>query len=105
MTKTEEIVTKLSRDFQKLNQLVRGNGDIKGSLLGRLNELESDFKTILQRLDEIAKKPCREPCIFEEWQTQEEDMRAKKRTFRIGDIANYIQLAVLLLIAYGMFIQ
>jgi len=105
VTKTEESVIRLSHDFQKLNQLVRGNGADKGSILGRLKELESDFKIILHRLDEIAKKPCREPCIFEEWQTQEEDMRAKKRSFRIGDIANYIQLAVLLLIAYGMFIQ
>lgn len=105
MTKAEEIATKVSGDFQKLNQLVRGNGDLKGSILGRLNELEGDFKIILERLDKIADTPCREPCVFEVWKDQEDEMKDKKRTYRIGDIANYIQLAVMILLVYGMFIQ
>ena len=105
MTKAEEIITKVSRDFQKLDQLVRGNGTITGSILGRLQVLEDRDEKILTKLDEMSGKPCREPCNFEEWQSQEEDMRVKKRTFRIGDVANYIQLAVLLLLAYGMFFQ
>lgn len=86
MTKAEEIVTKISRDFQKLNQLVRGNGTIAGSVLGRLAVLEDRDEKILEKLEEISSKPCREPCIFEE----SEKMKEKRRAFRSADIANWL---------------
>ena len=103
MNEAERIVTKVSRDFQKLDQLVRGNGTKKGSVLGRLDELEDQNKEILRLLEEIKDRPCREPCLWEEHMKKEEAMREKKRTWRIGDIANYIQLAMLILLVYGFF--
>ena len=93
MTKTEEIVTKVSRDFQKLNQLVRGNGTIEGSVLGRLKVLEERDEKILEKLDIITNKPCREPCIFEAWQEKDDKMKEKRRAFRSADIANWIAVA------------
>lgn len=89
MTKTEEIVTKISRDFQKLNQLVRGNGSLEGSVMGRLKVLEDRDEKILEKLEEIAKKPCRTPCIFEE----AEKVKEKRKAFRSADIANWIAVA------------
>lgn len=105
MTKTEEIVTKLSKDFHVLKKAVEGNGDKRGSIIGRLSDLEDSHKTIIDKLTIMEGKPCREPCIFEEWKEAEDKLKDKKRTFRSGDIANYIELAVLFLIAYGMFFQ
>ena len=105
MTKVEEIVTKVSRDLQKLKQLVTGNGTPEGSLNYRIKILEDDFKEIIKRLEEIINRPCREPCIYEEVMEKEENVKEKHRTFRIGDIANVIQLIVLVLLAYGMFIK
>lgn len=105
MTKAEEIATKVSRDLQSLTRLVTGNGTVEGSIVGRLKALEDDIKEILKRLNEIETRPCREPCIYEVAIEREEEMQENKRSWRIGDVANYIQLAVLFLIAYGMFIQ
>lgn len=103
MNEAERIVTKVSRDFQKLDQLVRGNGTKKGSIIGRLEELEDLSATILQKLEEIKNRPCREPCLWQEHVRQEEEMREKRRNWRIGDVANYIQLAMLIILIYGLF--
>ena len=105
MNEAERIVTKVSRDLQTLSQLVKGNGTKKGSVIGRLEELEENNVKILELLEEIKGRPCREPCLWEEHVKKEEEMREKKRNWRIGDIANYIQLAVLLLMAYGVFFR
>lgn len=94
MTKTEEIVTKISRDFQKLNQLVRGNGTIEGSVIGRLKVLEDRDEKILEKLDILTDKPCRTPCIFEE----AEKVKEKRKAFRSADIANWLALAALVYI-------
>ena len=103
MNEAERIVTKVSRDFQKLDQLVRGNGTKKGSVLGRLDELEEQMKKILDLLEEIKVRPCREPCLWEEHVREEEEMREKRRNWRIGDVANYIQFLMLLILIYGIF--
>ena len=103
MNDAETIVTELSRDFHRLKQLVEGNGSKEGSLAWRLSELEKNYKLIMRKLDKIAARPCRDPCLWETWRKKEEQMREKRRTWRIGDIANYIQLLVLLLMAYGIF--
>lgn len=105
MTKSEIIITKVSRDLQKLTQLVTGNGHIEGSIIGRIKVLEERDAEILVKLDDIMSRPCREPCIYTEAMEKEDALKQKHRNFRIGDIANVIQLAVLCLIVYGMFIQ
>ena len=105
MTKAEEIITKVSRDLQKLTQLVTGNGSVEGSIMHRIKVLEERDIEILKKLDDIMSRPCRDPCIYTEAMEREEVLKEKHRNFRIGDIANVIQLAVLCLIVYGMFIQ
>jgi len=79
LTETERIVTKVSRDFQKLNQLVRGNGSIEGSVIGRLKVLEERDEKILEKLDILANRPCREPCIFEAWKENDDKMKEKRQ--------------------------
>ena len=103
MTETERIVTKLSKDFHVLKKTVEGNGTIKGSILGRVDELELHCESANKRLVIVESYPCKDGCLFEVNEREEEDMNNRKRTFRIADIANYIQLAVLFLIVYGMF--
>jgi hypothetical protein len=105
MTKAEEIVTKVSRDLQQLIQLVKGNGTVKGSVLGRIDELEVHSDSYNERLLVVEAFPCSDGCLFEGHINKEEEVQNRKRTFRISDVANYIQLAVLLLIVYGMFLQ
>ena len=90
MTEAENIVTKVSRDLQQLNQIVKGNGTKKGSVLGRLDDIEETTKEISTKLNPLV---------------EEHIMREKKRSWRIGDLANFIQLVVLVLLAWGMFVQ
>ncbi len=105
MDDAEKIATKVSRDLQQLIQLVKGNGTKKGSIVGRLDALETQNDTIVDRLVTVENYPCKNGCVFEEYEQEAEEMREKKRTWRVGDVANYIQLAVLFLIVYGMFVQ
>ena len=58
-----------------------------------------------KRLEIVEDYPCKDGCLFEKNEQEAEEMQVKRRNFRIGDLANYIQLAVLLLIVYGMFFQ
>ena len=97
MTESEKIITALSRDFHQLRQLMIGNGTKKGSVLGRLEDIE-------KIVDRIEKKPERE-CIFLKYKEQQKENIIRKKSFRIGDIANIIQLAMLFLIIYEMFIK
>ena len=72
------------------------------------NGIKSADKRIVdntERIEKIEDYPCRDGCLFIVNEEKEAGMRTQKRSFRIGDIANYIQLAVLLLIVYGMFYQ
>ena len=105
MTEAEKIVTKVSRDFAILKQFVQGNGSKEGSLSGRIDVLEIRSKKTVARLEIIEEYPCKDGCLYEKRQQEEENLEARKRNFRIGDLANMIQLAVLLLIVYGMFFQ
>lgn len=57
------------------------------------------------RIEAVENYPCKDGCLFEKKEQEEGDMQDKKRSFRIGDIANYIQLAVLFFIVYGIFFQ
>jgi len=98
MTEAERIVTKLSKDFNRLDQLVQGNGSIKGSVMGRLDDLENRDNLILEKLDIIESRPCREPCIFEEWKEKDDQMKEKRRAFRSADIANWLTVIGLLYI-------
>jgi len=102
MTEAEQIVTKLSKDFAILRQFVQGNGSKEGCLAERVSILEIRSKKISTK---IGAMPCIDGCLFEKSEAEEDDMKEAKRGFRIGDIANLIQLAVLFLIVYGMFIQ
>ena len=104
MTKTEEIVTKLSKDFHILKRGVEGNGTPKGSLSGRIDDLEKCYELTNDRLLVVENYPCKDGCLFKENEEENEEMKNRKRSFRIADIANYIQLAALSLIIYGMFI-
>ena len=65
MTKAEIIITKVSRDLQKLTQLVTGNGHIDGSVIGRIKVLEERDAEILVKLDGIINKPCGDQCLYE----------------------------------------
>ena len=72
------------------------------------NGIKSADKRVVDntaRIEVVENYPCKDGCLFLDHEKTEEDVRLQKRTFRIGDIANYIQLAVLLLIAWGMFFQ
>ncbi len=88
MTETEVIITKLSKDFHVLKKSVEGNGSQKGSIIGRLAELEDNYKLIIKKLNILELKPCREPCIFETWKKKDEKMKEKRRNFRSGDVAD-----------------
>jgi hypothetical protein len=101
MTKAEEIITKVSRDLQKLTQLVTGNGSIEGSIMHRVKILEIKDMEILEKIDIAINRPC----VYKEAIEKEEALKEKHRNFRIGDIANVIQLVLLFLVVYGMFIQ
>ncbi len=57
------------------------------------------------RIEVVENYPCKNGCIFEENEKEENEMQSRRRNFRIGDLANFIQLAVLALIVYGMFFQ
>lgn len=96
MTDVEKIVTKLSVDHHELKQLVKGNGTIDGSVIGRIKVLETTREGVLSKIDAIETKPCRTPCIFEEYQKKEKEVEDKKRSYRIGDIANVIQTLLLI---------
>ena len=93
MTESEKILTAVSRDFHQLKQLVVGNGTKKGSIMGRLEDIEETAKR-------IENKPESE-CYFFKWKAEQD----KKRNFRIGDFANIIQVGMLLLIIYEMFFK
>jgi len=103
MNEAEQIATKVSRDFAKLKQFVQGNGTKEGCLAERVNILEIRSKKILGRVEVVEGYPCQNGCIFLENEKTEEEMQTRNRNFRIGDLANIIQLAVLALIVYGMF--
>lgn len=105
MTKVEESINKVSIDLQWLTQLVTGNGSTEGSNVGRIKALEDRDIEILSKLDDIMSRPCREPCIYVEAIEEEEVLKIKHRKLRIGEIATVIQLALLFLVVYGMFIQ
>ncbi len=101
MTKAEEIVTKVSRDLQKLTQLVTGNGTVEGSVMHRIKVLEARDVEILEKIDVAMNRPC----FYKEAMEEEISMKEKRRTFRIGDIANIIQLILLFFLVYEMFIK
>ena len=101
MTEAEKIVTKVSRDLHKLTQLVTGNGSPEGSVMYRIKQLELMDQEILEKIDSAVSRPC----IYKEAMEREDSVKQKRRTFRIGDIANIIQLALLCLVVYSIFIQ
>ncbi len=103
MTESERIVTKVSRDFAILKQFVQGNGSKEGCLAERVSILEIRSKKILERVEVVENYPCKDGCLFEKKEQEDEEMTDRKRNFRIGDLANIIQLAVLCLIVYGRF--
>ena len=104
MTKAEEIVTKVSRDLQQLIQLVKGNGTVKGSVLGRIDELESQYTGQHIRLAVIENYPCKDGCLYEAKEQEEENMKSRSRGWRIGDIANIIQTLLLIVTMIGIYI-
>ena len=102
MTEAEKIVTKVSRDLQKLTQLVTGNSvTIEGSMMHRIKLLENMDLEILEKIDKAINRPC----LYKKAIEEELSMKEKRKTFRIGDIANLIQLVLLFLVVYGLFIQ
>ena len=104
MTKAEEIVTKVSRDLQQLIQLVKGNGTVKGSVLGRIDELEVHSASYNERLLVIEAFPCRDGCLFKDHIHEEEEMKSRERGWRVGDIANVIQTLLLIVTMIGIYI-
>lgn len=105
MNEAERIATKVSEDLAALKQFVQGNGSKEGSLANKISILEIRSKKTAARLDIVEEYPCKDGCLFEKNQQEAEELETKRRNFRIADITNYIQLAVLLLIVYGMFFQ
>ena len=57
------------------------------------------------RIEAVENYPCKDGCLFEKKEQEDDDMQDKKKSIRAIDIANYIQLAALFLIIYGMFFQ
>ena len=57
------------------------------------------------RIEKLEELPDPELCLFEKYRLSEERMKDKKRSWRIADLANYIQLVLLFLVVYGMFFQ
>jgi len=100
LNEAEKIATKVSRDFQKLNQLVVGNGSKSGSVIGRLESLETAVKDIIHQIETHT---CIPGCQWQRYMEREEEMKEKRRNWRIGDVANYVQLVMLLLLIYGLF--
>ncbi len=100
MDDAERIVTELSRDFHKLRQIVEGNGDKSNALTSRVRRNEVSITKIIKKLDE---HPCIPGCQWRKYMEEEKAMRDKRRGWRIGDIANYLQLAIMLIMLYGLY--
>ena len=105
MTEAERIATKLSKDFTRLDQLVQGNGTKEGSIVARLREIEIHQETTDKRLIIVESFPCKDGCLFEYHKEKEDQVEDKTKNNRRGDIANYIQIAMLAVAIVMMYIS
>jgi len=89
--RNEEKIGKLWTALEKLRGVVLGNGT------------EGHEQRIGQLEDRVKPENCIGIQALNKHLQEIKEMQEKRRTFRIGDLANVIQIAILLLMAYQLF--